>query len=139
MWGDDNVTDFSTITEEGLEYLSAVFLADEDDVHVDSNLRSILHQALAIQNKSPGVLTYQGGHVNRFNGLFSGITDIQGMDFYIAACAPMIISETSPLPLQGSYAYLRNTRNNMMPLPTMSYAQIYGPMWSYQPRLFISK
>ncbi len=30
------------------------------------------------------------------------------------------------LPLEASYAYIRNARNNHMPLPAMTYSQLYG-------------
>lgn len=52
-----------------------------------------------------------------------GITDIQGMDFYVAACAPHITSWDSTMRIQGAFDYLRNTRNNHMPLTSWSYSQ----------------
>ena len=83
----------------------------------------------------------------------------QGLDFYVAGCAPTIIDVTNvrccwwcglgwsqalpaaarascchviflsvlqTLPLQASFAYVRNARNNHMPLPAMTYSQLYG-------------
>ena len=55
------------------------------------------------------------------------ITDIQGMDVYIGACAPTIVPVIDPLPITYTYLYLKNTRNNHMPLPTWLY-------FSYTPK-----
>jgi len=43
---------------------------------------------------------------------------VQGIDFYVAACAPHITAWGFGVPLRGAYDYLRNTRDNHMPLPT---------------------
>lgn len=95
-------------------------------------MRDTLSTALEMQDKYPWTLTYQGGKTNRHNGLYAGICDIQGLDFYIAACAPTIVPVVQHLPVTASYAYIRNARNNHMPLPAMTYSQLYGS-WAYEP------
>ena len=45
----------------------------------------------------------------------------QGMDFYVAACAPTIVTVIATLPIQGSYAYIKNARDNHAPLPAVTY------------------
>ncbi len=57
--------------------------------------------------------------------MFAGITDIQGLDFYVAGCAPHVTSGFSQMRIQGSYEYLLNTRNNQMPLMTWGYTQAF--------------
>ncbi|MCX7943063.1 MAG: hypothetical protein N2746_00945, partial [Deltaproteobacteria bacterium] len=61
---------------------------------------------------------------------FAGMADIQGIDFYVAACAPHITAWGKHPPLRGAYDYLKNTRNNHMPLPTWMYAQGLSPVWN---------
>ena len=41
-------------------------------------------------SSGPYFATYDGGHVNHWNGQYAGVSDIQGMDFYVAGCAPHI-------------------------------------------------
>eukprot|EP00043_Microstomoeca_roanoka_P008288 m.79844 g.79844 ORF g.79844 m.79844 type:complete len:620 (-) comp14183_c1_seq2:174-2033(-) len=115
-----------------LDHISAILLADENDGNMDANLRETLAAALHIATNYPSILTYQGGKTNRHNGAYAGICDIQGLDFYIAGCAPTIIPVTVTLPLQGSYAYIHNARNNHMPLPSMLYSQLFGS-WDVEP------
>jgi hypothetical protein len=71
----------------------------------------------------PELTTYNGGKTNKNVGTFAGMTDVQGMDFYAAACAPHITQFGTAPPLRGPYDYLKNTRDNHMPLPTWLYAQ----------------
>jgi hypothetical protein len=78
----------------------------------------------------PEVPTFNGGKTNRNIGSFAGMADIQGMDFYTAACAPHITAWGTHPPLRGPYDYLRNTRDNHMPLPTWLYAQGLSPAWN---------
>jgi hypothetical protein len=40
-----------------------------------------------------------------------------------------IVDLLATLPIQGSYAYLKNARNNHYPLATVTYSQLYGSMW----------
>ena len=74
----------------------------------------------------PAIPTYQGGKTNSHIGSYSGITDIQGMDAYLGACAPTIVPVIKPLPIDYPYLYLKNTRDNHMPLPTWLYSQLYS-------------
>jgi hypothetical protein len=37
-----------------------------------------------------------------------------------------IVTVVATLPIQGSYAYLKNARNNHYPLTTVTYSQLYG-------------
>ena len=107
-----------------------VFIGDEVDGDMGDNLR---RSSPALSNKNyPEIPTYQGGKTNGHIGSYSGITDIQGMDAYIGACAPTIVPVIDPLPITYTYLYLKNTRNNHMPLPTWLYSQLYSQAWSYQ-------
>eukprot|EP00940_MAST-03C_sp_MAST-3C-sp2_P002307 g2307.t1 len=110
--------------------IAAVFIGDEVDGQMDKNLRNT-DPAMSNQ-KFPELPTYQGAKTNRHIGAYSGITDIQGMDAYVAACAPTIVNVLKPLPLSYPYEYLKNTRMNHMPLPTWLYSQLYSDAWSYQ-------
>ena len=78
----------------------------------------------------PDLPVYNGAKTNKNVGSFAGMTDIQGIDFYVAACAPHITRWGTHPPLRGAYDYLRNTRNNHMPLPTWQYAQGLHPGWN---------
>ncbi|MBM4371019.1 MAG: hypothetical protein FJ098_05155 [Deltaproteobacteria bacterium] len=78
----------------------------------------------------PELTTYNGGKTNGHVGGFAGMSDVQGMDLYAAACAPHITQWGKHPPLRGPYDYLRNTRNNHMPLPTWLYAQGLSPVWN---------
>ena len=86
-------------------------------------------QAERFWNMYPGLPVYQGGKTNKNVGAFAGATDIQGMDFYAAACAPHITQFGTHPPLRGPYDYLRNARNNHMPLPTWLYSQGLSGGW----------
>ena len=78
----------------------------------------------------PEIPVYLGGSRHRYNGAFSGCTDIQGFDFYIAACAPHItVVETNMPPLRAAFDMLFAVKENHMPLPTWLYSQALGTMW----------
>jgi hypothetical protein len=130
MW--TSIEGAAQVAEDKKFYVSAVLIGDEDDGDANKEVRDKLSQALRVANEQPHILSYHGGKTNRHNGEFSGIADLQGMDVYLAACAPAIVDATKTLPLEASYAYLRNTRNNHMPLPSVSYSQLYGS-WKYEP------
>lgn len=78
----------------------------------------------------PEVPVYNGAMTNGHIGTFAGMADIQGIDFYVAACAPHIVEWGTHPPLRGSYDYLRNARDNHMPLPTWLYAQGLHDGWN---------
>jgi hypothetical protein len=122
------------VPEDKKFYISAILLADENDGDANKEAHELLSKALQVSSEQPHILSYQGGKTNRHSGEFSGITDIQGIDIYVAACVPAIIDAIATLPLQAAYAYLRNTRNNHMPLPSVSYSQLYGN-WKYEPNV----
>jgi len=78
----------------------------------------------------PELPVYNGAKTNRNVGAFAGMTDVQGIDFYVAACAPHITNWGTHPPLRGPYDYLKNARNNHAPLPTWLYAQGLHPGWN---------
>ena len=111
--------------------IAAIYIGDEVDGDMNNNLRDT--DPKQMNDAYPQLPTYQGGKTNSHIGSYSGITDIQGMDAYIGACAPTIVPVIKPLPVNYPYLYLKNTRNNHMPLPTWLYSQLYSDAWSYQP------
>ncbi len=78
----------------------------------------------------PELTTFNGAKTNKNVGTFAGMTDVQGIDLYVAACAPHITMFGSPPPLRGAYDYLRNARNNHMPAPTWLYSQGLHAGWN---------
>ncbi|NQW62953.1 MAG: hypothetical protein HQ461_08995 [Deltaproteobacteria bacterium] len=78
----------------------------------------------------PELPVYNGAKTHGHVGTFAGIADIQGIDYYISACAPHITEDGAPIQLLGAYDFLRNTRENMMPLPTWQYAQGLHSGWN---------
>ena len=83
-----------------------------------------LEENTAAANSGP-YPSYTGGHFNTFNGAFSGGSDIQGMDYYVAGCAPHATAFMQTMRFQGAYDYLYNSRQNMKPLPTWGYSQAF--------------
>eukprot|EP00730_Choanoeca_flexa_P013955 TRINITY_DN5911_c0_g1_i1.p1 TRINITY_DN5911_c0_g1~~TRINITY_DN5911_c0_g1_i1.p1 ORF type:complete len:616 (+),score=131.72 TRINITY_DN5911_c0_g1_i1:1-1848(+) len=112
--------------------IAGVFLADEEDNHINDTVH-LWQRALQQYDKSSVLPTYIGGHSNHLSGIFSGIADIQGFDFYGAGCAPHITGFFKPLPFRAPLDFLRNARNNNMPLPTWLYSQALnkGNYWTY--------
>lgn len=110
------------------EYLSAFFLADEDDTVVDDKARNLLKAVIASKQAWSSQPTYAGGASNKYTGAYAGITDIKGMDAYISACAPHYA--LFAMPPRGSYDYLANTRLNHAPLPTWLYTQGFEDGWN---------
>jgi hypothetical protein len=102
--------------------LMCVEAGDEVDNKL-TDLPSQWRKVLSIRKDYPNVVVYQGGKTNHWAGAFAGSSDIQGIDFYIGACAPHITPFLSAMPLTGSRDYLRNSRNNQMPLPMWGYSQ----------------
>jgi len=117
--------------------IAAVATGDESDGEIyDSNGVPNAAQRAAVARdlwkRYPSLPVYNGGKTNRNVGSFAGMTDIQGMDFYIAGCAPHITAWGTHPPIDAAYDYLLNARNNMMPLPTWLYAQGLHPGWNRQ-------
>lgn len=127
-----DVDGMSVVNASGIDHVSGILLADEGDGNLDQNLRALSQTSNQMNAQYPNVLTYQGGKTNRYDGAYAGITDWQGLDFYVAACAPTIVTVVATLPLQGSYAYIKNARDNHTPLPSITYSQLYGN-WDVEP------
>lgn len=110
-------------------------IGDEVDGEIydtDGLSRANLKATMARQlwSMHPSLPVYSGAKTHGHVGTFAGIADIQGIDYYIAACAPHITEDGAPIRLLGAYDYLRNTRENMMPLPTWQYAQGLHSGWN---------
>jgi len=82
----------------------------------------------------PEIPVYIGGSRHRNVGAFAGCTDIQGFDFYFAACAPHItvVGVNRPAP-RVTFDMLYAVREDHMPLPTWLYSQALGTMWGTPP------
>jgi hypothetical protein len=130
VWTDPDTA--SKVSPKMQEFISAIQLGDENDGDPNAELVESLQVSMKTAELFPNILTYQGGKTNRHMGEFAGITDIQGVDAYIGGCAPAIIENSATLHLQHSYAYLKNARDNHMPLPSISYSQLYWK-WSTVP------
>jgi hypothetical protein len=82
----------------------------------------------------PGLPTFNGAKTSGHIGTFAGMADVQGMDLYIAACAPHITETLGAPPPRAAYDFLRNARDNHAPLPTWLYAQGLSPAWNRDSR-----
>lgn len=78
----------------------------------------------------PEVSVYNGAMTSGHVGTFAGKVDVQGIDVYIAACAPYIVFPDPPRPLTAPHDFLLNTRENHMPLTTWFYAQGLHTGWN---------
>lgn len=113
--------------------IAAAFVGDESDGSLEYTLEVWNRVLTAQRNYNDTYATYCGGHSNHLNGAFSGIADIQGMDFYVGACAPHVTEWTSTMRIQGAFDYLRNARENHKPLPTWLYSQGFcSDCWSVE-------
>lgn len=52
-------------------------------VQLDDGLRKLMDATTDVWKADPTLLTYGGGSRSRRNGIFAGVTDIQGMDMYV--------------------------------------------------------
>jgi hypothetical protein len=57
-------------------------------------MRQLSTASNALNAQFPALLTYIGGATDRLNGAYAGIADWQGLDSYIAACAPTQVGAT---------------------------------------------
>ena len=57
-------------------------------IQLDDGLRSLMNATSSNWNAEPTLLTYGGGSRSRRNGIFAGVTDIQGMDMYVDYIQP---------------------------------------------------
>ena len=113
-----------------LDTIASVFIGDEVDGKIEAkNLRD--PDIFDSYSKYPELPTYQGAKTNGHVGVYSGLTDIQGMDAYVGACAPTIVNVLKALPITYSYDYLKVTRQNHAPLPTWLYSQLYDDVFFF--------
>ena len=117
-------------------HVFAMMIADEDDTpkYPTSDLQQKLSVALAARASLRDVPTFQGGATNRNAGTYAGIADFQGVDAYVAACAPHFFNFFEKTLLRMPYDYALNTRANHMPLPTLVYSQFLDDMWKSVPQ-----
>jgi hypothetical protein len=135
---DDIITDFAPIADTS--GIAAVSTGDESDgeIYDDEGVPEAAKKAANAREVwalHPELSVFNGGKTNGHVGTFAGMTDIQGMDVYIGGCAPHITQWGTHPPVRMPYDYLRNTRDNHMPLPTWLYAQGLSPVgaWKAQP------
>lgn len=118
------------------EGIAAVSTGDESDgeiYHDETGVPNPARKAASSLRswlRYPELPTFNGGKTNGHIGAFAGMADVQGMDLYIAACAPHITDFGNHPPVRAAYDYLINTRKNHMPLPTWLYAQGLSPAWN---------
>ena len=126
-------SDWKTVLTDRSQ-VAGFLLGDEVDGTVytggKSNAAGKADRSRQLWDAYPEVATYVGSKTNRNVGAFAGVTDIQGGDFYVAACAPHITAFGAHPPIHGAFEYLRNVRDNHMPLPTWLYAQGLSPAWN---------
>lgn len=131
---DDVIRDLRNEFTE-LSTIAAVSTGDESDGEIyedDGTPRPAAkaRNSLTSWLRYPELPTFNGGKTNRHIGSFAGMADIQGMDLYIAACAPHI-TPTGEHPLaRSAYDWLVNTRNNHMPGTTWLYTQGLALTWN---------
>lgn len=123
-------------TYEEADHTLGVLVADEADKNLgtpndpNSGPKGLASKAKKLWSEMPSLAMYSGGSRSRYDGAYAGVTDIQGMDFYVAACAPHITDFGNRPPLRGAYDYAVLTRENQMPNPTWSYAQGFSVAWN---------
>lgn len=114
--------------------LAGFLLGDEVDSKVYeggvSDVARIMRDSRKLWDVYPDVPTYIGSKTNRNVGSYAGAADIQGSDFYVAACAPHITNFGTHPPLRGAYDYLRNAHDNHAPLTNWFYAQGLFSGWN---------
>jgi len=115
--------------------LAGFLTGDESDGEIygedgSPNAENKASAARSMWRAYPQLPVYNGSKTNGNVGTFTGITDIHGMDVYIAACAPHITQWGGGTPIRMPYDYFVNVRNNHMPLPSWFYAQGLGSMWN---------
>ena len=57
-------------------------------MQLEDGLRKLMATTTSFWNEDPSLLTYGGGSRSRRNGIFAGVTDIQGMDMYVDPKTP---------------------------------------------------
>jgi hypothetical protein len=117
-------------------HVFALMIADEDDTpkYPTSDLQQKLAVALSSRTHLRDVPTFQGGATNRNAGTYAGVADFQGVDAYVASCAPHFFNFFEKTLLRMPYDYARNTRANHLPLPSLVYSQFLDDMWKSVPQ-----
>ncbi|HSW61311.1 MAG TPA: hypothetical protein VLJ60_10955 [bacterium] len=114
--------------------IAAALHADEcDDSLLDNDYpkpQTRAEYAKKTWEKWPEMPTYIGGSRGRYNGSFAGATDIQGFDYYVAACAPHITVAGTHPPLRGAFDQLYLVYENHMPHTTWAYTQGLHSGWN---------
>ncbi len=117
-----------------VSHIAAAFHADECDNELLDNGYPKPETRARLARKSwkrwPDLPTYIGGSRGRYNGTFAGATDIQGFDFYVAACAPHITVAGTHPPLRGAFDQLFLVHENHMPHTTWAYTQALHNGWN---------
>ncbi len=117
-----------------VSHIAAAFHADECDNELLDNGYPKPETRARLARKSwerwPDLPTYMGGSRGRYNGSFAGATDIQGFDFYVAACAPHITVAGTHPPLRGAFDQLLLVHENHMPHTTWAYTQALHNGWN---------
>ncbi|MFN9809233.1 MAG: hypothetical protein ACK6CU_06340 [Deltaproteobacteria bacterium] len=128
----DDLSDLSFASTAGLAAFSTGDESDGEIYEGDGRPRPALRAASSRRawERHPEVPTFNGAKTNRNVGTFAGMADIQGIDFYVAACAPHITPWGTHPPLRAPYDYLRNARENHMPGTTWLYTQGLSPVWN---------
>jgi hypothetical protein len=119
--------------------VAAISTGDESDGELldDDGVPAAARKARTSQELwrlAPEVPTFNGGMTSGHVGAFAGMADLQGMDVYIGGCAPHVTRWGTHPPVRMPYDYLRNARENQLPLPTWLYTQGLSPAgWKAQP------
>jgi hypothetical protein len=133
---DDVMTALASRVFQTLEGVAGIATGDESDGSIYDETSGVPVAAIKARKsreawaRYPGLPTFNGGKTNRNIGTFAGMADVQGLDVYIGACAPHIAPTPGFPPPRAPHDYLRNTRENHMPLPTWLYAQGLSPAWN---------
>ncbi len=98
------------------------FTGDEPDGETGTAPWGKSRHSIRLWQQTPGMATYVGGSRHRHNGAFAGVTDIQGFDIYVSACAPYILDYGTFPPLRAPFDFARAVRFNQQPLPTWFYS-----------------
>jgi hypothetical protein len=125
MISDDFVRGYSSDVQAKLtdtRHVFALMIADEDDTpkyslalpemhfcntmfrYPTSDLQQKLSIALTARANLRDVPTFQGGATNRNAGTYAGIADFQGVDAYVASCAPHFFNFFEKTLLRMPYA-----------------------------------
>jgi hypothetical protein len=128
-------SDLSRLTFVSTAAIAAFATGDESDseIYGDDGVPVAAvkaRESARAWSRHPEVPTFNGAMTNRNVGTFAGMADVQGIDLYVAACAPHITPFLMHPPLRAPYDYLSNARLNHRPLPTWLYTQGLSPVWN---------